>query len=197
MCYGTSHLRTAHPIRGQQLVSRIIIVKVRKRNDHNVTPWEKTPTKREAPSRGRGRFFCHCFLSSEQGCWMSQSRRRMSSGRKRDSSSSMLARSVSGESSLASWLLRESMSIQMCPLKMIRLRHAAARTAGGVGTSGRCPDVARWSFIAFKPASTAKRIRRTAPSCSSSESGDTEKVSSNRFNFLIKHCRGSKGCVNG
>ena len=70
----------------------------------------------------------------------SQSRRRASSGRKRDSSSFTAAWSVSGESSLASWLLRASMSIQMCPSKMIRLRHAAARTAGGVGVSGRCPD---------------------------------------------------------
>ena len=92
---------------------------------------------------------------------------------------------------MESWLMirQEGEKITVFP--------SAARTAGGVGTSGRCPDVARWSFIAFKPASTAKRIRRTAPSCSSSESGDTEKVSSNRFNFLIKHCRGSKGCVNG
>ena len=107
----------------------------------------------------------------------------------RDSSSFTAAWSVSGESSLASWLLRASMSIQMCPSKMIRLRHAAARTAGGVGVSGRCPDAARWSFIAFRPVSTAKRIRRTAPSCSSPESGDNKKASSKRLNVWRKCCR--------
>ncbi len=189
MCYGTSHLRTAHPIRGQQLVSRIIIVKVRKRKDHGITPWKRCSHKKGGSVKGAGPLFCHCFLSPEQGCWTSQSRRRASSGRKRDSSSFTAAWSVSGESSLASWLLRASMSIQMCPSKMIRLRHAAARTAGGVGVSGRCPDAARWSFIAFRPASTAKRIRRTAPSCSSPESGDNKKASSKRLNVWRKCCR--------
>ena len=128
MCYGTSHLRTAHPIRGQQLVSRIIIVKVRKRKDHGITPWKRCSHKKGGSVKGAG------------------------------------------------------------PL-LIRLRHAAARTAGGVGVSGRCPDAARWSFIAFRPASTAKRIRRTAPSCSSPESGDNKKASSKRLNVWRKCCR--------
>ena len=186
MCYGTSHLRTAHPIRGQQLVSRIIIVKVRERKDHGITPWKRCSHKKGGSVKGAGPLFLS--LLSFPGTGMLD-KPIPEAGRKRDSSSFTAAWSVSGESSLASWLLRASMSIQMCPSKMIRLRHAAARTAGGVGVSGRCPDAARWSFIAFRPASTAKRIRRTAPSCSSPESGDNKKASSKRLNVWRKCCR--------
>lgn len=136
MCYGTSHLRTAHPIRGQHLVSRIIIVKVHKRKNHGVTPWKEGSHKRGGFVKGAGRFFCHCFLAPEQGWWVRRSRRRASSGRKRDGNSSTAARGVSGESSRASWLLRENIPTQMCPSKISRSRHAAARTAGGMGHRG-------------------------------------------------------------
>ena len=54
---------------------------------------------------------------------------------------------------------------------------------------GRCGRIGRWSFIAFRPASTAKRIRRTAPSCSSPESGDNKKASSKRPSVWRKCCR--------
>lgn len=57
MCYGTSHLRTAHPIRGQQLVSRIIIVKVRKRKDHGITPWKRCSHKKGGSVKGAGPLF--------------------------------------------------------------------------------------------------------------------------------------------
>ena len=176
MCYGTSHLRTAHPIRGQQLVSRIIIVKVRKRKNHGVTPWKECSHKRGGVVKGAGRFFCHCFLSTEQGRW---AKRLPEADKFRKETGLQIlhaaARGVPGEPFRASGLLRGSMAIRMCPSKMSRSRHAAARTAGGAGVSGSRPDAVRQGFMAFRPTSTATRMRRTAPSCSSSARGDNTK----------------------
>lgn len=132
MCYGTSHLRTAHPIRGQQLVSRIIIVKVRKRKDHGITPWKRCSHKKGGSVKGAGPLFLS--LLSFPGTGLA-GQANPGGGRVRGESgipvpSRRLGAFPASRPSQA-WLLRASMSIQMCPSKMIRLRHAAARTAGG------------------------------------------------------------------
>lgn len=189
MCYGTSHLRTAHPIRGQQLVSRIIIVKVRKRKDHGITPWKRCSHKKGGSVKGAGPLFLSLLSFPGTGMLDKPIPEAGEFGEKAGfqflhGGLERFRRVVPRKLAPA----REH-AIQMCPSKMIRLRHAAARTAGGVGVSGRCPDAARWSFIAFRPASTAKRIRRTAPSCSSPESGDNKKASSKRLNVWRKCCR--------
>ena len=188
MCYGTSHLRTAHPIRGQQLVSRIIIVKVRKRKDHGITPWKRCSHKKGGSVKGGGPLFLSLLSFPGTGMLDKPIPEAGEFGEKAGfqflhGGLERFRRVVPRKLAPA----REH--VQMCPSKMIRLRHAAARTAGGVGVSGRCPDAARWSFIAFRPASTAKRIRRTAPSCSSPESGDNKKASSKRLNVWRKCCR--------
>ena len=185
MCYGTSHLRTAHPIRGQQLVSRIIIVKVRKRKDHGITPWKRCSHKKGGSVKGAGPLFLSLLSFPGTGMLDKPIPEAGEFGEK------------AGFQFLHGGLerFRRVVPRKLAPArehvhpKMIRLRHAAARTAGGVGVSGRCPDAARWSFIAFRPASTAKRIRRTAPSCSSPESGDNKKASSKRLNVWRKCCR--------
>ena len=43
--------------RGQQLVSRIIIVKVRKRKDHGITPWKRCSHKKGGSVKGAGPLF--------------------------------------------------------------------------------------------------------------------------------------------
>ena len=188
MCYGTSHLRTAHPIRGQQLVSRIIIVKVRKRKDHGITPWKRCSHKKGGSVKGAGPLFLSLLSFPGTGMLDKPIPEAGEFGEK------------AGFQFLHGGLERFR---RVVPRKLTPAREHVhpdvpveddpppprGGEAGGVGVSGRYPDAARWSFIAFRPASTAKRIRRTAPSCSSPESGDNKKASSKRLNVWRKCCR--------
>lgn len=136
MCYGTSHLRTAHPIRGQQLVSRIIIVKVRKRKDHGITPWKRCSHKKGGSVKGAGPLFLS--LLSFPGTGMLDKPIPEAGEIRGESGIPVPSRRLGAFPRVVPRKLAPAreLSIQMCPSKMIRLRPRGGEDGGRGGRIG-------------------------------------------------------------
>ena len=165
MCYGTSHLRTAHPIRGQQLVSRIIIVKVRKRKDHGITPWKRCSHKKGGSVKGAGPLFLSLLSFPGTG---------------------MLDKPIpeAGE-------FGEKAGFQFLHGGLERFRRVVPRKLAPAREHVH-PDVPVEDDPppprGGEDGGRGGRIGK-APSCSSPESGDNKKASSKRLNVWRKCCR--------